>query len=231
MTSTPGRPGWPLLTGFALLASPALLTSGSLIQPDVDGSAVEQLATIDDALARWRISWVLVLLGATLAIPAALQIARLVQKPGEVSTLAGVIVTSLGAVALVCHAATKGMHGSQLAVDARDAALAPGAAESYDGLTHGILRFPVYGAETMAIGFIVLGVCLLARGPQPRFAGIVIAAGAAVVTAGIFVAIPWIAGAGAVVLLAGAVPFAFPRRQSAPRGPEGPAPTLGGPIP
>lgn len=187
----------------ATLIAPALLAAGWLAQPRLSGDAAAELAQIGGDPGRWRLAAVLLMLGALAAIPAAVSLAAPVRRRSEVGALSGMLLTAVGAVGLVALSALAGLHGAALAGDAGDPVLAPGAEAAWDGLLSGTTRVLVYSPEVLGAGIVLLGVAILWRAARGRAAGALIAAGGALVAGGAFVAQPVVAGAGALVLLAG----------------------------
>lgn len=214
------------LVAAAVAFAPALLALGWLILPRPDGDPAQELAEIDAASGRWVAAWVLLIVGAFLIVPAAAALGNLVRETSQVGSLTGRFLACLGAVGLVAAGAVRGLHGAQLADDAGDPLLAPGAAEAWDGLQSGILRPFVYAPEIMAVGLLVIGLALVQRSPVARRAGWIVALGAAIVFVSLLFSQTLGAGIGAAVLLVGALPFA---RHLAGTGSVGarPAATLG----
>lgn len=196
------------LAAASVAFAPALLALGWLILPRPDGTPERELAQIDAASGRWVAAWALILIGAALMVPAAIALGNLVRKTSQVGSLAGRILAVAGAIGLVASAALRGLHGAQLADDAGDPLLAPGAAEAWDGLQSGILRPFVYAPELMAAGLFVIGLALVQRSPVARQAGGIIALGAAIIFLSLLVSQTLGAGIGAAVLLLGMLPFA-----------------------
>jgi hypothetical protein len=196
------------LVAASVAFAPALLALGWLILPRPDGGPLEELAEIDAASGRWTAAWFLILVGAFLTVPAALALGNLVRETSQVGSLSGRILACLGAIGLVAAAALRGLHGAQLADDAGDPLLAPGAATAWDGLLSGILRPFVYAPEFMAVGLIVIGLALVQRSPVARQAGWIVALGAAIVFVSLLFSQTLGAGIGAAVLLVGMLPFA-----------------------
>lgn len=208
MGHVPTGPAERALVAASVALAPALLGIGWLILPRVDGTSLEELAEVDAASALWIAAWVLILLGAVLMVPAALALGNLVRETRPAGSLAGRILAVAGAIGLVAGAAVRGLHGVQLADDAGDPLLAPGAAEAWDGLQSGVLRPFVYAPEIMAVGLLVIGLALARLGPVARQAGWIVALGAAVVFLSLLVSQTLAAGVGALILLVGALPFA-----------------------
>jgi hypothetical protein len=177
----PTEPAERAMVAASVAFAPALLALGWLVLPRPDAGPLEELAEIDAASGRWVGAWILLLLGALLIVPAALALGGLVRETSQIGSLAGRILAPLGAIGLVATAALRGLHGAQLADDAGDPLLAPGAATAWDGLGSGILRPLVYSPEIMAAGLIVIGLALVQRSPVVRQAGWIIALGAAIV--------------------------------------------------
>lgn len=223
MTESTAQPLERRLAAVSLVLSPAFLATGWLILPSTSGGALEELADVDASLGRWTAAWVLILAGGLLALPAALALARLVSGPPRTSLLVARLLAGLGAMGLVAFAAVRGLHGAQLAGDLGDPALDPGLASSWDGLQEGILRPFVYSPEIMAIGFIMLGLALARAAPVPRWAGWTIAAGAIVVLGALIVSQTFVAGLGALILLAGSLPVAALLGGGAPASRPSPA--------
>ena len=196
------------LVAGSVAFAPALLSLGWLILPRPDGAPLAELAEIDGSSGRWVAAWVLLLLGALLMVPASLALGGLVRPASPVASLAGRILAVLGAIGLVVTAALRGLHGAQLADDAGDPLLAPGAAEAWDGLESGILRPFAYAPEIMAVGLVVIGLALVQRGPVAPRAGWIIALGAGIILVSALVPETLGAGSGAAALLVGVLPFA-----------------------
>lgn len=208
MAHVPTEPAERAMVAASVAFAPALLALGWLVLPRPDAGPLEELAEIDAASGRWVGGWILILLGALLIVPAALALGGLVRETSQIGSLAGRVLAPLGAIGLVATAALRGLHGAQLADDAGDPLLAPGAATAWDGLQSGILRPLVYSPEIMAAGLIVIGLALVQRSPVARKAGWIIALGAAIVFVSLVVSQTLIAGIGAIVLLVGMLPFA-----------------------
>jgi hypothetical protein len=221
----PTEPAERAMVAASVAFAPALLALGWLVLPRPDAGPLEELAEIDAASGRWVGAWILLLLGALLIVPAALALGGLVRETSQIGSLAGRILAPLGAIGLVATAALCGLHGAQLADDAGDPLLAPGAATAWDGLGSGILRPLVYSPEIMAAGLIVIGLALVQRSPVVRQAGWIIALGAAIVFGSLVVSQTLGAGIGAAVLLVGMLPFAR-HLAGAGDGSGGPAATL-----
>ena len=196
------------LVAGSVAFAPALLALGWLLLPRLDGAPLEELAEIDASSARWVAAWSLILVGALLMVPAALAMGSLVRLTSPAASLAGRILAPLGAIGLIATAAARGLHGAQLADDARDPLLADGAAEAWDGLQSGILAVLAHGPEIMAAGLVVIGLALSQRSPVARQAGWIVALGAAIVFVSMLVSETLGAGIGAMVLLVGMLPFA-----------------------
>jgi hypothetical protein len=196
------------LAAASVAFAPALLALGWLILPRPDGTPAQELAQIDAASGRWVAAWVLILLGAALMVPASIALGNLVRETSQVGSLSGRILAVAGAIGLVASAAARGLHGAQLADDAGDPLLAPGAAAAWDGLQSGILRPFVYAPEIMAVGLLVIGLALVQRSPIARQAGWLIALGAAIIFLSLLVSQTLGAGIGAAVLLLGMLPYA-----------------------
>jgi hypothetical protein len=218
MAHVPTESAERALVAASVAFAPAMLALGWLILPRPDAGPLEELAEIDAASGRWIAAWVLLLVGGLLMVPAALALGSLVRETSQVGSLAGRILAPLGAIGLVATAAVRGLHGAQLADDAGDPLLAPGAATAWDGLQSGILRPFVYAPEIMAAGLLVIGLALVQRSPVARQAGWIVALGAAIVLGSLIVSQTLVAGIGAAVLLVGMLPFA---RHLAGTGPDG----------
>ncbi len=196
------------LAAASVAFAPALLALGWLILPRPDGTPEQELAEIDAASGRWIAAWTLILIGAALMVPASIALGNLVRETSQVGSLSGRILAGAGAIGLVASAAVRGLHGAQLADDAGDPLLGPGAAEAWDGLQSGVLRPLVYAPEIMAVGLFMIGLALVQRSPVARQAGWAIALGAAIIFLSLLVSQTVGAGIGAAVLLIGALPFA-----------------------
>lgn len=187
----------------ALVIAPALLASGWLLQPDVSGGAAAELRQIAAEAGRWRLSAVLLAMGALVAVPAAVALAAPVRRRSQVGALSGLLLTALGAIGVVAHSALRGLHGARLGEHARDPRLAPGAEAAWGGLLSGATRILVYAPEILGAGLVVLGLAHLWRAPWARHAGAAVALGGALVVAGASAGAPAAAGIGALAVLAG----------------------------
>lgn len=191
------------LVATALVVGPALLAVGWLLQPTPDGTGRERLLGVAASVDRWRLSWVLLVLGGMLLVPVGIALARPIVEASQVGALSGKILTGLGGIMLVGVAASRGLLVGELASGASDPALLPGAAFALDNAFSGVLRPFAYTGEVIAVGLIILGVCLAWRGPAPRWGGAAIALGGAVIFGSQLVSQPLPSGVGALIVLAG----------------------------
>ncbi|MFN2522822.1 MAG: hypothetical protein ABR614_05870 [Mycobacteriales bacterium] len=195
------RPAGSRANAAALTAGPLIMLAGSLLHPAESEDGARQLAIVHGAAGRWWTAHLLLVAGAVVMIPAVLALARLLRDAAPTWARAGAIAAVTGCTMLVGVFALEGFGAYALSqVDERAAA---GQAMEQVADT-AMFPFALLGLG-FTLGIAFLGAGLVRTRTGTPWAGLAVAVGGVVMTAGLVAEVAVLAAVGMVVLTAGLV--------------------------
>lgn len=157
--------------GLALILAPVALTIGFGIHPKDGDTGTAALQIVADQKGRWEFAHILIMLGATLLVFAAIGINRRLAGGESWTGMIGTATTIFGAVFFACLIAAEGIVLS---------ALASVSAEQQSGVAAGVQTIldskgalPIVNLSFFMLpGLVLLGIGLLRESSTPRWVGL-----------------------------------------------------------
>lgn len=193
----------------ALVVSPLLMLAGGLLHPEEDSGGAAQLAIVAGSPDRWRLSHLLLVLGAVVLVPAALALGRLIALRSPRWATMGTVLAVGGACFLVGVFALEGFGASALA-DLPDRAAA---GQALEGLADEALFPFALLSLGLPLGLSGLGGVLLRLRVGAPLVALALLVGGVMMAVGLVAELELLSVAGLALLAAGEIGTAVTARR------------------